>query len=404
MWHLFDVVGIELEYMIVDSGSMMVRPVCDRLLQGMGGTPCNDWANGPIAWSNELVMHVVELKTNGPARSWDGLADRFHHNVLLADGWLSKMGCGLLPTACHPWMDPDTETCIWPYEFHEIYELYDRIFGCKGHGWSNLQSMHINLPFAGDGEFARLHTAIRLLMPVMPALFASSPILEGRPTGFADSRMEAYRHNQEKIPSIAGMVVPEMVTGRLEYDQKIFAPIVRDIKPYDAHGVLDKHFLNSRGCIARFDRGAIEIRVLDLQESPKADLALARFLVETVKQLVGERWTTFTGQKNVPTELLHAQLLSCIKNGSDALPELEYLKIFGVTQSMSAQDFWRFLFDGVQMQLPRETVQTVRSVIDMGCLSARIMKAVGANPDTRTIKTVYRRLADCLVQNTIFRP
>ena len=74
-----------------------------------------------------------------------------------------------------------------------IYQTYDRIFGCKAHGWANLQSMHLNLPFADDAEFARLHAAIRLVLPIIPALAASSPIADGRPTGFMDIRMEAYR-------------------------------------------------------------------------------------------------------------------------------------------------------------------------------------------------------------------
>ena len=43
-----------------------------------------------------------------------------------------------------------------------IYDTFDRIFSCKGHGWANLQSMQINLPFRGDEEFARLHAAIRV--------------------------------------------------------------------------------------------------------------------------------------------------------------------------------------------------------------------------------------------------
>ena len=404
MWHLFEAIGIELEYMIVDEKSLAVRPVCDQLLQAMSGSYGSDWSNGPIAWSNELVMHVVEFKTNGPTRLWGGVDEKFHQNVCLANNWLSRMECMLLPTACHPLMDPFKETYIWPYESHEVYELYDRIFGCKGHGWANLQSMHINLPFANDDEFARLHTAIRLLMPVMPALFASSPLLEGRMTGFADSRMEAYRHNQEKIPSIAGLVVPELVTSKADYEEKIFAPIVADIKPYDIHGVLDKHFLNSRGCIARFDRGAVEIRVLDLQESPKADLALAQFLVETLKRMVSGHWMDFAAQKKVPIELLHHQLLECVRHGSGTWLSPDYLGLFGVTRSMTAQDFWRYLYYGVQGPMPREVQQTVSALIDEGCLSARIAKALGDHPREEAIKEVYRKLGDCLKHNTLFIP
>ena len=36
----------------------------------------------------------------------------------------------------------------------------------------------LNLPFSSDEEFGRLHAAIRLLLPLLPALAASSPLVE----------------------------------------------------------------------------------------------------------------------------------------------------------------------------------------------------------------------------------
>ena len=83
----------------------------------------------------------------------------------------------LLPTAMHPWMDPHTETLLWPHGNRDIYHTYNRIFNCQGHGWSNLQSVHVNLAFKGDEEFGRLHGAIRLLLPLLPALAITSPCL-----------------------------------------------------------------------------------------------------------------------------------------------------------------------------------------------------------------------------------
>ena len=62
-------------------------------------------------------------------------------------------------------------------------QAFDRIFSCQGHGWANLQSMHINLPFADDAEFGRLHAAIRFLLPLLPGLTASSPVMDGAVTG-----------------------------------------------------------------------------------------------------------------------------------------------------------------------------------------------------------------------------
>jgi glutamate---cysteine ligase / carboxylate-amine ligase len=213
---LFEGFGIEMEFMIVDRESLVVRPIADLLLRDAdgGGAWVEDVERGPIAWSNEIVGHLVELKTNGPASQLAGLDAAFHADVSAANELLAKHGAMLLGTAAHPLMDPATETRLWAHGGGEIYAAYDRIFGCSGHGWSNLQSTHLNLPFADDEEFGRLHAAIRLVLPLIPALAASSPFLDGRFTGYLDARLETYRHNQARIPSLTGRSSPSACLPR----------------------------------------------------------------------------------------------------------------------------------------------------------------------------------------------
>ena len=66
-WRLFQVVGVESEYTIVDRETLGVRPVADELLRGMAGEYVNEIERDGFGWSNELVCHVIEIKTNGPA-------------------------------------------------------------------------------------------------------------------------------------------------------------------------------------------------------------------------------------------------------------------------------------------------------------------------------------------------
>ena len=170
---LFDAYGIELEYMIVDGERLSVLPAADRVLHALAGEFVNEVETGALAWSNELALHVIELKTNGPVRSLAGLHQTFQRDVARLNALLTPLGGLLMPTAMHPWMDPARETRLWPHGHSAIYQAFDRIFSCQGHGWANLQSMHINLPFADDDEFARLHAAVRVAMPLMPALARS---------------------------------------------------------------------------------------------------------------------------------------------------------------------------------------------------------------------------------------
>ena len=153
---LFEGYGVELEYMIVQKDSLKVLPVADKVLKMLAGTFTDEVENGRISWSNELALHVIELKTNGPAPSMDGLSEEFSKNIQQINKLLMPMNGVLMPSAMHPFMDPFSEMFLWPHERNEIYEKYNSIFDCRGHGWANLQSVHINLPFKNDEEFARL--------------------------------------------------------------------------------------------------------------------------------------------------------------------------------------------------------------------------------------------------------
>lgn len=389
--------------MIVSVKGLDIMPVADRLFKEVTGEFVADIERGPIAWSNELVSHVIELKTNGPAATLDGLDKPFHENIREINRLLATFGAQLLPTGAHPWMDPFKETVIWPHEFNEIYELYDRIFDCRGHGWSNLQSTHINLPFAGDEEFARLHAAIRVLLPLIPALTASSPLLDGRLTGFIDSRLESYRHNQQKVPSIAGKVIPEQIFTQEDYDLKIFQRIRRDINQYDTRHILDQHFLNSRGAIARFDRGAIEIRLIDVQECPAADMAVLQLIVALLKELVAESICTFEDQKSWHEDDLAEIFLGVVREGSQhVITNAGYLSMLGLAgRHATARDCWAHLLNIGDK--PGGNVLAA-SIISTGNLSERIIRHLGAGFTAAHLADTYRKLAICLENNDMFVP
>jgi carboxylate-amine ligase len=114
-YHLFEVFGIELEYMLANTKTLKVTPIVDELLTKKSGELTGDVDNGEIAWSNELVAHVVELKTNGPTNNLDGLSELFHQNIKEINALLKPLNSQLLPTASHPLMNPLTDTSLWKH-------------------------------------------------------------------------------------------------------------------------------------------------------------------------------------------------------------------------------------------------------------------------------------------------
>ncbi len=400
--HLFEGYGIELEYMIVDRQKLAVMPVADRVLAARAGEIVAEVEAGPLCWSNELVLHVIELKTNGPAQSLGGLSDAFQAGVREVNDLLRGLGGQMMPTAMHPWMDPHRETLLWPHENSPIYDAYNRIFGCQGHGWANLQSTHINLPFTGDEEFGRLHAAVRLVLPLLPALAASSPVMDGRQNGLLDNRLEVYRKNQRKIPQITGRVIPEPVFSRSEYEAGIFAPIYQAVSPFDPEGILQHEWLNSRGAIARFDRNTIEIRVLDVQECPRADLAIVTAIVAVLQALVAERWSSYAKQRSWPIDPLAEIFEKTIALGENApIDDPAFLKLFGYPEgAASAGTLWRHL---VATLLPEgEAQQTLKTIIDQGPLARRIQRALGGDTSPAALHRVYGQLCQCLETGELF--
>ena len=399
--------GIELEYMIVDCDHLDVLPVTDRVLKKITGEYTNEVERGEVAWSNELVLHVIELKTNGPAASLEKLPPLFLDDLNQINTIVADINGCLMPTAMHPWMDPYRETHLWMHEASEIYDTYNRIFDCQGHGWSNLQSMHINLPFANDEEFALLHAAIRILMPIMPALSASSPIMDGEFTGLMDTRLETYRRNAERIPSITGLVIPEPVSSRNEYIDKILQPMYRDIAEHDPEKILQHEWLNSRGAIARFDRNTIEIRVLDTQETPRADIAIAAIIISILKKLTALEWSGTEEQNHLATEKLADIFMATVRNGEKAIiHNKDYLQLFGFPDCRGqVQEVWQYLLETIPDNTPElnpELNKTIGSIIHKGPLARRIKLAVGQNTKQSYLRETYRQLCECLVNNRLF--
>ncbi len=402
---LFQGFGVEIEYMIVDREGLGVSPISDELIKAVAGSYESEVENGELSWSNELVLHVIELKTNGPAGALEPLPALFARDVTRIDGLLAPHGARLMPTAMHPLMDPATETRLWPHEYSDVYDTFDRIFGCQGHGWSNLQSVHINLPFSGDEEFGRLHAAIRLALPILPMLAASSPIVEGRVTGLCDSRLSYYRDNCRRLPSVTGHVVPEAVFTRADYEREILDAISRDIAPLDPDGVLEAEWVNARGAIARFVRDSIEIRVLDVQECPSADLAVVAAVVALVKALSEERWAPRALQRNFPVEPLEAILLEGMRRGGAAVVEdPQYLSLLGLEgDRYTGSALWQELLGRLLSEGLLPDLDQWRMPLDLitrqGTLAERIARAAGPEPSGPLLHEIYARLCDCLVQD-----
>lgn len=405
---LFEVFGIELEYMLVDHQTLSVKPIADQVLAAMAGFSSGDVERGAITWSNELALHVIELKTTHPVKSLAKLAGIFQEAIDDIQPILDRFGARLLPSAVHPWMDASKETRLWPHDYHQVYQAYHRIFDCHAHGWSNVQSVHLNLPFHTAEEFAQLHAAIRLVLPLLPALAASSPVLEGRLTGQLDTRISLYENHCGQVPSLTGRVIPEAIFDEATYRSQILNPLKEDIAPHDPDGDLHVDFLNARGAIARFDRGSIEIRLMDVQEFPQADIAICAAVVAVVRALCKERWLPTSEQMLVNTTLLKEILDRTSETAENAvIDDALFLRHFGIqSNSLTAGQLWRELVESLRSDDPDLTAlyREVDALLSRGTLASRIVAGIRGNFTKPQLRAVYQDLSNCLAEGRPYSP
>jgi len=404
--HAFAGYGIELEYAIVDGATLDPRPLAEPLLRALESGRPKRIDGVEIDWSNELVAHVVEIKNVAPVASFELLTTAFHDGVAATARRVGEFDALLMPTGMHPWMDARTAE-LWTHSDGAIYRAFDRLFDCHRHGWANLQSMHINLPFADDDEFARLHAAVRLVLPLIPALAASSPFADGQRMPFLDYRLEAYRCNTERVPAITGAVIPDNVYGRADYQAGVLEPMYRDIAADDPERVLQHEWLNARGAIARFDRNAIEIRLCDTQECPRADLAIAAIVTAVVRALYDARWQPLDAQQALSTPRLAALLHAGMRDGEEAIiADAAYLRAFGVSDpALRAGDLCAHLVDecdATARVLNRGYRESIDTILAHGPLARRIVRAIDGATGRKELAHVYRRLCDCLMRDELF--
>jgi carboxylate-amine ligase len=404
-YRLFEVIGLELEYPVVDA-ELAPRCLVESAFRRYRGRPTSDIEFANVGFSNELAAHVFEIKTIRPKPSLALIEQQLTAGLARFARLLeSEFGARLLPTGMHPFMRPE-DTELWRRAGRRIYRTYDRIFGIGGHGWLNVQASHVNLPFGTEAETMRLHTAIACLIPYLPALAASSPIYDGKIGPFVDNRLAFYRHNQRRIPTVTGSVVPEMVGSFREYRGRILKPIYRALDGVPDGHVLQHEWVNSRGAIIRFMRRAIEIRVLDVQECVRSDVAIALFVRGALQWLVDR---LRDGELTPPaqTVLVH-DFNTVIRDGSKAAVAAPHLRSRGRPLG-TARRVLEQLAEHVAEHTPeaeRVYLPILQGRITRGSLSEQIAAAVrrhAARSGARrrgVIRDVYEELATCLRSNT----
>ena len=306
-------IGTEHEYSINDY-KFNPQPVSDEILRTICGRYESEILFGEVKLGKELQKTVLEIIPRLPADDLSVLESHLFSGIqrfyrIFPDQY-RLLGLGM-----HPLLRLE-QTAVWDHDEREYYEVYDRLFDLRQHGWLNIQALQVNLSYRNKKELVSQYNRIRSLIPFLVAITASSPFVEGRLTGSMDNRLLCYRDNQKEIPLICNRIIPDRINSVDDY-HRMQEEIFSQLRERDA-GILCEEWLNSSGVIVRFSRRCLEIKALDEQECIHSDMAVCAFIRSLLRC------------RSLPVETDQAALLEltdrAIRDGARGMrPELEKL-------------------------------------------------------------------------------
>ncbi|MCJ7763289.1 glutamate-cysteine ligase family protein [Candidatus Bathyarchaeota archaeon] len=387
-----EVLGPEHEFSIVNK-ELKALPIADKVIRAYCGKLVNFVELPRFTFGKEMQLHVIEVKANEPFKSPETFEETMHEAVTtLSDFLEKKYNASLLGTGMHPLLKLE-DTRIWPHRHRKIYQEYGKVFNLKQHGWLNIQSYHLNLPYSNEANGVHMHNLLAILCAYLPAISASSPIYEGAVGANVDNRLAFYKVNQQEVPSVAGDVVPEPVSSFSMYNKEVIGRYSRDLAKAGAdRTILFKEWVNSRGVIFRFDRSALEVRVMDEQECIKSDVALSCFVRASLRGLIS------SNAELLPHPLLVSDFNAVLANGLNA----KVLNPHGPTARQVCKHLFEVAWENAEEE-EKKFLPLVQKRIGEGNLSdvikARVLKKTQRTDFKEAIVSVYSTLIKCLATN-----
>jgi gamma-glutamyl:cysteine ligase YbdK (ATP-grasp superfamily) len=392
MYKPLEVLGPEHEFSLVNK-ELQALPILDKVIKDFCGRVINFVELPKFTFGKELQLHVMEIKAKAPFKSPLLFEETMQNAVATLLDFLGKKYHGhLLGTGMHPLLRLE-ETSVWPHRHRKIYQEFGKVFNLKQHGWLNIQSFHLNLPYSNEENGILLHNLLAGLCAYLPAISASSPICEGAIGPNVDNRLFFYKVNQREVPSVTGDVIPEPVSSFDQYRKEVIGRYSQDLAKAGAgKTILSKEWVNSRGVIFRFDRKALEVRVIDEQECVKSDVGLSCFIRAALRGLIAERVAPLPHQllfrdfNSVMVKGLNAKVLH--PNGETARQVCQYL--FNLASENAEEDEKKYLW-------------IVSKRIESGNLSElireRVLRKTQKADLEEAILSVYSKLIKCLTDN-----
>jgi carboxylate-amine ligase len=256
-------VGIEEEFAVLDAASLDLAPRFEELRDAAAADP----VLGPSI-AGELISSEIEIRSGrGEDFAAAIAAQREHRRRLFA--LAAERGIALGATGTHPWSDYREQRIIDTEHYRRVEE------GLKYVAWrNNTFSLHLHVGIRGADRAVLVCDRLRPVLPLLLAISASSPFLDGRDSGLHSARSQTFTRSFPRCG------IPEPFGSWATYrDYIAFLIDTRSIVEYT------QVWLSVR---PHFSFGTVEVRICDAQPSAQESEGLAALIVACVAQAARE--------------------------------------------------------------------------------------------------------------------
>ena len=339
-------VGIEEEFALIDPDTHALVPRFELLRDVAAADPVL-----AEAIAGELISSEIEIRSGrgedvGDARTRQG--DRRHRLFTLA----AANGVALGSTGTHPLSDYRDQHIIDTEHYRRVED------GLKYVAWrNNTFSLHVHVGVQGADRAVRVCDRLRPVLPLLLALSANSPYVDGIDSGLHTARTQTFTKSFPRcgVPDVFGswdawaQYVDVLVHTRSIVE---FTQLWWSVRPHH-------------------DFGTVEVRICDAQTTAKEADQLAALIVACVRQAAAEV-DAGEAPPDLPGRLIEENMWRAIRHGLDGtLLDLSAPRIepFPASEVLDRLRAWT----GSDVTFPElNGAQRQRRMIDAGASPAEV--------------------------------
>ena len=350
-------VGLEEEFALLDPVDLGLTPRFEELRDAASADPVL-----ADAIAGELISSEIEIRSGrgadlAAARS----AQRDLRRRLFA--LAGQRGMALGATGTHPWSDYREQRVIQTEHYRRVEE------GLKYVAWrNNTFSLHVHVGINGAERAVAVCDRLRPVLPVLLAISADSPFLDGRDTGLHSVRTQIFTKSFPRcgVPDAFGHweAFADYIQMLFETDSIVeYTQVWWSIRPHLAFGT-------------------VEVRICDAQATAAESDGLAALIVACVAQAARDVDEQIPIE-HLPHRMIEENLWRALRYGLDGeLLDLERREPYPAAGALDRLLEWTAPMRaelGIEVTLPSlNGTQRQRRMLESGLSLTEAYRAVQA--------------------------